>query len=655
MTLRYNPLTGVFDQVGITQPANSTQDGYLTSADWTTFNNKLDASRFNYITNPSAEVDTSDWSLYSDAGRTDAAYYVEQDITWTAVASGNSGNGINIAYIYNAAFNFATPDINVVSSTLVQIRWHNGPTIAANPSATQMKAAWDAVPAAVAIATCAITGTASDLQYQTGSHVLANGGDTSPVDGTLGTATGLTFTRTTSSPLVETASFLFSKDASDRMGSGVSTDFTINSADKGNSLQLSFYYSASADMVLGSSSDVQVFLYDVTNAQLIPLSRKILSGPSANTIYRFVATFTASVTSVNYRLIFHVATSNALAWDLKFDEVTVNSVLDAATATKVPSLVLNSQPISGAVTDRMAVAWIDGATQWVPATSAFNGDLWGMFGFATNIVGSVADVYVRGSLDGFSFGPFAGYNQYVDPSIAGGLTPLPSPFTDRYLIMGKAINATTINIQPYLGQNLITGKGRLLSNSGLNDGSGDQNLSVGANGNVLVANSAQTLGLQWAPAVVAAAPFTYTLATRTLTIATSTNSVAGVLSAADHTTYSGYAATIALKANSASPTFTGDVNSSTGNVLISTIGKGLQVKTGSNAKIGTAVLVAGSAVVSNTSVTTNSRIFLTSNTDGGTPGFLRVSAKVNGTGFTITSSNALDTSTVAWIIIESIP
>lgn len=85
---------------------------------------------------------------------------------------------------------------------------------------------------------------------------------------------------------------------------------------------------------------------------------------------------------------------------------------------------------------------------------------------------------------------------------------------------------------------------------------------------------------------------------------------------------------------------------------IVTAGRGLRVAEGSNAKQGTAVLVAGTVVVANTSVTATSRIFLTSQADGGTPGFLRVSARTAGTSFTITSSNAADTSTVAYEIFE---
>lgn len=88
---------------------------------------------------------------------------------------------------------------------------------------------------------------------------------------------------------------------------------------------------------------------------------------------------------------------------------------------------------------------------------------------------------------------------------------------------------------------------------------------------------------------------------------------------------------------------------------VNTVGKGLQVKTGTNSKAGTAVLVAGTVTVANTSVTANSIIMLTSQVNGGTPGFLRVTAKTNGTSFVITSSSGTDTSTVAWFIVELIP
>lgn len=275
-----------------------------------------------------------------------------------------------------------------------------------------------------------------------------------------------------------------------------------------------------------------------------------------------------------------------------------------------------------------------------------------LYGVAKNVSGGFADIFMGFGtvIDGFSFGAFVGVEYYLDGANPGKITwVVPAVGSSVNPIkIGRAMDATHLILMP-IG-NFVQEKGGLYTS----DGSYDETIAVGANGQVLVADSAQIVGLSWAPAVVAAAPFTYTTSTRTLTIATATNSVAGVLSAADHTTFAGYAATIALKAPLASPTFTGDVNVSTGNLLISTIGKGLQVKTGTNSKIGTAVLVAGTVTVANTSVTANSRIFLTSQADGGTPGFVRITAKVVGTSFTITGI-ATDTSTIAWMIVEIIP
>lgn len=91
---------------------------------------------------------------------------------------------------------------------------------------------------------------------------------------------------------------------------------------------------------------------------------------------------------------------------------------------------------------------------------------------------------------------------------------------------------------------------------------------------------------------------------------------------------------------------------SNGILNIETLGGGLAVKEGLNGKQGVVTLTAGAATVSTTAVTANSRIFLTSQVDGGTPGFLRVSARTAGTSFTITSSSGTDTSTVAYEIVE---
>ncbi len=92
-----------------------------------------------------------------------------------------------------------------------------------------------------------------------------------------------------------------------------------------------------------------------------------------------------------------------------------------------------------------------------------------------------------------------------------------------------------------------------------------------------------------------------------------------------------------------------------GDIASLTVGKGFQVKTGSNAKKGSAVLVAGTVAVSNSAVTATSVILLSTITPGGTQGALYISAQTASSGFTITSTNALDTSTVGYVIIDSAP
>lgn len=91
-----------------------------------------------------------------------------------------------------------------------------------------------------------------------------------------------------------------------------------------------------------------------------------------------------------------------------------------------------------------------------------------------------------------------------------------------------------------------------------------------------------------------------------------------------------------------------------GDVKLSTAGNGFYVAEGSNATMGTGTLSGGTLVVSTTKVTASSRIFLT-DTGGGVLaniGSLYVSARSAGTSFTVSSSNALDTSTFNWIIFE---
>ena len=85
---------------------------------------------------------------------------------------------------------------------------------------------------------------------------------------------------------------------------------------------------------------------------------------------------------------------------------------------------------------------------------------------------------------------------------------------------------------------------------------------------------------------------------------------------------------------------------------INTVGRGLMIAEGANARMGTGVLSAGAAIVSNTTVTANTRIFLTTQVASGTPGALRVGTVTPGSGFGVNSTNGADNSTFAYLLVE---
>lgn len=88
-------------------------------------------------------------------------------------------------------------------------------------------------------------------------------------------------------------------------------------------------------------------------------------------------------------------------------------------------------------------------------------------------------------------------------------------------------------------------------------------------------------------------------------------------------------------------------------VKIGTAGKGLYIKEGGNATLGTGTLSGGTVTINTTKVTASSRIFLTATQAGVVNiGVMTVSAIVAGTSFTVTSSNVLDSSTFNWVVLE---
>lgn len=162
-----------------------------------------------------------------------------------------------------------------------------------------------------------------------------------PSTGTGGVTTGLTFSRSTVSPLIGTGSFsIVQTNSTNIQGKGVASAFTIDAAYQAQPLGISFNYNASSTFVASNgataplndgttstnagNSDIEVFVYDVTNAKLIYVTPQVITAKGSNN-FQFSGSFQPAPNSVSYNLIFHVATAsaNATGWTFKFDNVLV--------------------------------------------------------------------------------------------------------------------------------------------------------------------------------------------------------------------------------------------------------------------------------------------------------------------------------------------
>lgn len=152
----------------------------------------------------------------------------------------------------------------------------------------------------------------------------------SPVSGGGSPGTGITFVTSTSSPLRGAYDFLLSRPASNKQGQGVRFDFTIDPADQATVLSVSFDYSAVSGTFAGGTqapgtitpSDITVWIYDITNSQLIQVAPYVLVGNQASQ-YHFKGVFQTASNSTSYRLIFHCGTTNTTAFGLTIDNVQV--------------------------------------------------------------------------------------------------------------------------------------------------------------------------------------------------------------------------------------------------------------------------------------------------------------------------------------------
>lgn len=158
----------------------------------------------------------------------------------------------------------------------------------------------------------------------------ADAAGTRPVDGTGGSPT-VTTSVTTSSPLDGTKSYLLTKPASNVQGQGWAVPFSVDPAYRAKSLKISADFIVnSGTFVAGSNGssptdgDLIWTIYDVTNSQIIEPSNIKMFSNSSTISDKFEATFQSSATGTSYRLIAHVASTSALAFELKVDNITVS-------------------------------------------------------------------------------------------------------------------------------------------------------------------------------------------------------------------------------------------------------------------------------------------------------------------------------------------
>lgn len=243
----------------------------------------------NYITNGRAYNSTEGWSTYAES---DAVTFQDTGDTVTLNSHGLS-NGTLISFT------------SITSTTGISI---NTAYYVVNATTNTFQVATSVGGSALPLTT-------------NGSGTLVR---SIPKLGT-GGSPSVTFTRNTTTPLRQGSDFRFAKDAANRMGQGVSYDFTIDDADLAKVLTISFDYELITATGTYANGDVTVYLIqDPTGTPVViqPAGYTVLSAASGLPV-KEIATFQTSNSVKSYRLCVHVASVSATAYTLAIDNVQV--------------------------------------------------------------------------------------------------------------------------------------------------------------------------------------------------------------------------------------------------------------------------------------------------------------------------------------------
>lgn len=137
-----------------------------------------------------------------------------------------------------------------------------------------------------------------------------------PVDGTGGAPTAIAISRETTSVLRGTGSLKIAKSAANGQGEGVSTDLSIDSADRNRLMRLSFELDGShANYVAG---DLVCYLISDTGGTPVVVTPSVTNLPSGKAKYEALV---VTDSQDDWRLCFHIATTNASDYDIYIDDV----------------------------------------------------------------------------------------------------------------------------------------------------------------------------------------------------------------------------------------------------------------------------------------------------------------------------------------------
>lgn len=205
-----------------------------------------------------------------------------------------------------------------------------------------------------------------------------------PVDGTGNLGGGsphVTWTRTTSNPLSGPASFLFTKDAVNRQGQGVSYDFTVDRSDEGSILTCPLVMQPRTGTYSGGSattdSDLAVYIVSKEFGTVIQPSYFKLQGAVNDKVYKAVPVWQVPVSAGGanareFRLCIHVATNSPNDYTVAFDQIKVTPISQGIVPIQSDwSNVTNNVNVSsgfGTVTNKEIYMRRDGDTMFLRGT-----------------------------------------------------------------------------------------------------------------------------------------------------------------------------------------------------------------------------------------------------------------------------------------------